>query len=219
MTSIFENASKSIATMGAIFVATVVNAQPTQAASFKFIFDPSTFVGTNQGFLSFTGSPKLTGIGFEAANLSDLTNASLSLQYTTLLPLGGGGPQLASGFSFSNPTFDFNNGNLIGIMGAARVPVNVTDGRSYPVIYNTKGFNDLNFSGATFTETLFGTETISNIITGQTSQVVLDPYIYKTGTIFFEPVPEPSNVLGLAVASGLLALGQIKFFKRGRALK
>lgn len=224
MTCVLNHVSKSVlAIIGAIFVATVVNTKPTQAASFEFTFYPSTFVGTNQGFLSFTGSPKLTGVGFETANLSDLTNASFSLQYTALLPLGGGGPQFASGFSFanpaSNPTFDFNNGNLIGIVGSATAPVNVTDGRSYPIVFNTTGSTVLGLSGNTFSETLSGLTTTTNILTGQTiSQVVLDPYTYKTGTISFETVPEPSDTLSLTVATGLLAFSQIKL-SQSRALE
>ena len=219
--------TKAAIVIGNIFIATVVNVKPSQAASFKFTLSP-TYVGTNEGSLSFSGSPQLKGVGLETANLSDLTDASFSLNYTTVLPLGGGGPQLASGFSFSNPTFDFNNGNLIGIDGYSSVPIDVGDGRLFPTVIETKGFAQLTLSGARFADSLSGVSTTTNLITGQTNTIVLGPLTYLTGNISFETivpvststsVPEPSNAIGLVVASGLQAFGQQKLSQKGRYFK
>lgn len=224
MTLAWKNfvAQLAMATVGAIFVATIVKVKPSQAASFTFTFSNSGSFN-NQGSLSFSDDSILLGVGRETANLSDLPNASFFLDFTGILPLGGI-RQLASGFNFSNPTFEFNDGNLIGINGSSSVPANTTDGRGFPIISTFTGSTQLTLASATFTQSLTGVGTAFNAVTGQiVSTGNIGPVAYNRGNISFqtiEPVsraavPEPSATIGL-LAFGVLGFSQRKLFKKRR---
>ena len=213
-----------LATVGTIFVATIVKVKPSQAASFTFTFSNNNSFD-NRGSLSFSNDSILLGVGREIANLSDLPNAAFSLDFTAVLPLGGGGPRVASGFSFSNPTFEFDNGNLIGINGSSSVPVNTSDGRGFPIISTFTGSTELMLANATFTQSLTGVATAFNVFSGQiVSTFNVGPATYNGGNLSFqtiEPVsraavPEPSTTIGL-LAFGVLGFSQRKLFKRRRA--
>ncbi len=214
MKNIYQKLAVATAGVSVVVLGIGGTIEPSQAAAFTFAFS------SNQDSLFFDeNESNLTGVGLETATLSQLPDASFSFSYTSGLPLGGGGPQTASGFRLSNPTFEFNNGNLIGIDGSSSVSIDVSDTRPTSPS-RTVGTATLSLTGARFAESLDALSTGFNQLGQIISQRQID-ITYNTGNISFQTlapvvrrvsVPESSSPLAFSAVllTGLVLKRQLK---------
>jgi hypothetical protein len=111
------------ATLGAIVSLSAIEVESAQAASFSF-----NFGGSDEGTLKFTDS-FLTGIGRESARLDELENVEFNYQFSNFNSGSYPYPPLiyysypAYAPADSSISFNFNEGNLVGIDLSARTSV------------------------------------------------------------------------------------------------
>lgn len=202
---------------------------PVQAAEFSefiFTFGNVDNVGDGylDGYLSFTNS-NLTGRGLEFATLSQLpNNTEYQIKYMTSFRISPEGSKLISlnTSAFSEPTFNFLNGELIGISTEGSNG-GFQDGRIAGDLVGVIDANSVvSVQDTFFTASLIGTQSLFRIVRDEDGNESLElistgPYFagLPSGEIMFdttdpiEPIPEPLTILGTATALGFGA-----FFKR-----
>jgi len=195
----------AITTASVTVFALIANTVPSYSADFLFGLN-GQFDNPNE--LTFTQS-SLTGIGQETANLSELPDA----QFSVLIPSPANYVPESHFLVYTNSygaSFNFNNGNLIGI--------NLTTSDSnYGTFYTHTGSvtasltGTLTLTGDQYQERFTGYITYDGTYTTNYNNTLV-----SSGKIDFKtitpidgslPVPEPLNILG--ATTGLALFGTV----------
>jgi hypothetical protein len=210
--------SRFLATGLSLTSLTFMFVESAQAAQFQFGYGSSTsFDSSGQGGLFFQSSP-LTGIGLETVQLSQLQSISFFTDFKGQPDIAPGGRPLLSSYDRSSVSFNFNNGELMGLNFSTSTSFRGI-GSSGGAIFGSKsvdGIYDLLVQGDRYEQRFTGFQVVSvfNASTGTFSEIRTDHQnqLFASGSVNFrtiervQAVPEPATMLGISAATGLGAI-------------